>query len=407
MESSYKYNPILEGLILLAVIIYCLAWGTFVKVPRQAMTIAALFALVGFIYQYYRYRISLFGKGKLKYYVFLLLGSYIFSCVFSLTPLHSLSEIRNIALPFLALLVVPIVVRHDMTRWVFLAATLSTLTVAVYTIYQGFHGIERASGFGTDHPYVLSHHFIFYSIIAGCYALRKETELWYRWLMGITVFLSIPALVFNGTRASWIVLVLLVLVVSGLFMRQRKKHIVKSVLVGFILLSFIAFIPSISLYFEERFSTLLDPHFVSNTERILMWKSALRIIHDYWLTGIGVENFYEVYNFHYISPLAREAGLHTHPHNMFLKSFAETGILGFSCLLLLFFYLIKHTFLLYRQTKNPFALSAFLLTLAYLFHGMVDYSMDQFNISSYYWFFVGIAIKETEKGANYAKYLGH
>jgi len=98
----------------------------------------------------------------------------------------------------------------------------------------------------------------------------------------------------------------------------------------------------------------------SITQRLDYWRTAFAVIKAHPLLGVGPGNFHEVF-------LKYKVGFGTntqYAHNIFLHTWAETGILGFMALL----YLITG-FVIKAKSKSRYILLA---GLAFLFHNLID-----------------------------------
>ncbi len=90
----------------------------------------------------------------------------------------------------------------------------------------------------------------------------------------------------------------------------------------------------------ERITSLFTGGGSSNT-RLYIWQSAVDIIKDHPLTGIGLDQFLYVYNPQYVNPLAWTERFTSHPHNLVLDFWLRLGILGSLLLLWLLFTFFK------------------------------------------------------------------
>jgi O-antigen ligase len=142
----------------------------------------------------------------------------------------------------------------------------------------------------------------------------------------------------------------------------------------------------------ERITSLFTGGGSSNT-RLYIWQSAVDIIKDHPLTGIGLDQFLYVYNPQYVNPLAWTERFTSHPHNMVLDFWLRLGILGPLLLLWLLFTFFKtaldRTLLKPLTAAKPasgppraasaglrraLTLGLFGSMLDFLVHGMVDNS---------------------------------
>lgn len=99
---------------------------------------------------------------------------------------------------------------------------------------------------------------------------------------------------------------------------------------GIALLALIGGIAVISplLFQSARFARVLDFTSGTNFFRLRLWQSAINIIRDYPLTGIGLDQFLYVFRGQYIMPDAWQEPNLSHPHNFVLDYWIRLGILG-------------------------------------------------------------------------------
>lgn len=90
----------------------------------------------------------------------------------------------------------------------------------------------------------------------------------------------------------------------------------------------------------ERITSLFTGGGSSST-RLYIWQSAIDIIKDHPITGIGLDQFLYVYNPQYVNPLAWTERFTSHPHNMVLDFWLRLGILGPVLLVWLLFTFFK------------------------------------------------------------------
>lgn len=120
------------------------------------------------------------------------------------------------------------------------------------------------------------------------------------------------------------------------------------------------------------------------------------MIRHYWVTGIGVDAFNEIY------PLfSLEAANAYHVHNLFLQEFIELGIVGFSvflALVLLFFQKIYST-MARAARRYRFILAAVFGGFAgILLQGMTDHIWFDYSIVLLFWCVLGIGMAAVRLG---------
>ncbi|MCR5834523.1 MAG: O-antigen ligase family protein [Selenomonadaceae bacterium] len=208
--------------------------------------------------------------------------------------------------------------------------------------------------------------------------------------------LTLICLVLSMTRGAWLSFIVMVMIFIAMEERYRLAAAKTFACLAIIFVVVVMF----SGKLQDRLSTLTNANFQSNTERVLMWKSALEIFSDYPVFGIGQKMFFKAYNEQYISPEAKERPGkdrrgHTHPHNNFLHRLSEGGLIGFASFIGLYLYFFVQFFKQWRREKKlPFSagLTAFLILAALQLEGLTDTNMNQVPIMREFWLLAGTLI---------------
>lgn len=204
----------------------------------------------------------------------------------------------------------------------------------------------------------------------------------------LIAILGLFSLFVSGSRGA-ILGILLGCLISFLIIQIKLGKIVdviKILLLG-ILILMIAIVIGYILYPELVVRSY-------DMERLYIWQSALRMIADYPVWGVGAGHFNDIYvNNGYINVLAKEPHLQ-HPHNIFLFYFVERGIFtGITFMLMIstqIYLLVKNIF---NKSKklNVFALASLVMIVGAVIQGCVDVVMDNRTYQLMYWFLYGVA----------------
>lgn len=112
--------------------------------------------------------------------------------------------------------------------------------------------------------------------------------------------------------------------------------------------------------------------------RLKLWQSALSMIRDHPLTGVGLDNFLYQYRTRYVLPEAWEELNLSHPHNILLDWWTRLGVLGVAVLVWLEVAFFKRGLGLYRHLADPDRRALVLGLMAsmvdFLAHGLIDNS---------------------------------
>jgi O-antigen ligase len=156
---------------------------------------------------------------------------------------------------------------------------------------------------------------------------------------------------------------------------------------------------AIPLLGTERVASHFDLQSATTSAvRVSVWQSAVEMIADHPLAGVGLDGFLDLYRTSYIRPEAwREPDL-SHPHNVLLESWLSLGILG----PVAYAWLVGSVFVLARRARSRLAgdtwrraaslgLAAGLA--AGLAHGMVDrFLAGAPDLSAYLFLCLGLLV---------------
>ena len=85
---------------------------------------------------------------------------------------------------------------------------------------------------------------------------------------------------------------------------------------------------AIPLLRTPRFQSLLDLTSGTSFFRLNVWQSAVLMIRDHPILGVGLDNFLYQYRGRYMFPEAWAEPMLSHPHNVALDYAARLGLLG-------------------------------------------------------------------------------
>jgi O-antigen ligase len=158
---------------------------------------------------------------------------------------------------------------------------------------------------------------------------------------------------------------------------------------------------------RHRISSFVNgSHGLSNGAHTSVWRSALRMIHDHPIFGVGPDNFLYYYsndascapghikNYYYSQDNQTNfERCISHPHNMFLDFWLSTGILGLASAVVLIGLFAVLGILAFKAAdtswKGPI-LGALVAMVAFVAHGEVDNSYFLPDIAVFFWLCLGI-----------------
>jgi O-antigen ligase len=346
------------------------------------ITLSDLFFLALFIVWKIQY--VAYGKEKKKVYflfpIFLFLGACLISLIGSTWRLFSYFEIIQYCKIVFLYFYVPLMVLQDEEDMQLVCSALlatlafqSVLAIAQFS-FQDFHNFMRTgtpvkpTHFG---DYIRSHGtvgqpnafaaFILPMLILAQTRLLFSEERVNGVLVGITLT-GLTALIFSFSRAGWVGFLLALFFL--LFLRRKGIDLARPI--WLIIISLVMF-----LFFSDYLSArLTSDDMGASRDRWYLIQIAGEIIKSNFFTGVGINNYWFAMN-HYIPPTYDWPFVYL-VHNVFLLGFAETGIIGFISILMLFVIPIVQMYRLYLtggETLSPYALW---LCLAFLIMGIMN-----------------------------------
>lgn len=148
-----------------------------------------------------------------------------------------------------------------------------------------------------------------------------EGKAWIRHLTRVAVFLTVATIVLTHSRGAF-----LALGATALWMAWRSGHLLKAV--GFLMLVAAIFPLVVPESVIERLASIGDTKESSASARLTAWATALRMIEDNPLLGVGLRNFQTRFAEYSVVPLGEGARTYV-AHNSYLQIWAESGSLAF------------------------------------------------------------------------------
>ena len=137
----------------------------------------------------------------------------------------------------------------------------------------------------------------------------------------------------------------------------------------------------------SRFMSIGNLSDSSTYYRLYTWKGSIKMLADYWLTGIGVGEaaFAQIY------PLYSYVGIEStvHSHNVFLQIAIELGVPALILFLFVVFLLVQKGFWSINNTSDKcikrFSSAAMCGLAAALVHGIVDHIWYNYRVFFMFW----------------------
>lgn len=246
------------------------------------------------------------------------------------------------------------------------------------------------------------------SLIVFFITKRLLNEIIYAIMISVQLFY----LICTRTRAAWIsllsafVLCFIIVLIKNLI-RNNFLNIVKRVVLNrksyiimitgtLLVISVLKVKSTPNIWFKQSISQTIDSF--TNLEdpgrknRIILWNNTEKLIKKNWLLGVGVGNWKFSYPLYAGINNSLTLNLRT-PHNDYLWTFSELGILGFLFYLLMIFYAIYISVKIYLQSEedNNRIVSIFFLFAILSFFINSIFSFPKDRISSSILFFISLA----------------
>ncbi len=308
-------------------------------------------------------------------------ASVITSSLFSLEPLYSLKDNRDLLLFLLVPIFILVINSKKRFNTALLTLLASSMASSVYGIatglYSGITLTNRLKGF-TSHWMTYSGLLMFpfiYFFILSFSNKEKHRKLHYAFLI-----LSAVAIAFGLTRSVWVGII----AALGLFIIIYKTRLTL-ILLPVAIVGLLLAPPSV----KSRFTSIFDPQNTTNKDRIYMMQTGINIFKDYPVTGVGSNIVKKVYNRYKPAGASQH---NPHLHNNFFQVLAQGGLLNFIPFILLIVMVIR-TLIIRCRTKGTGSLTArgslFVVT-GFLIAGLFEYNFGDSEIMFELLFFLSL-----------------
>ena len=175
---------------------------------------------------------------------------------------------------------------------VLIATLISSLVNDSVGVYQYFiKGMPRAQGLEYSPTFFASSMLIQIPILIFMVKEHLTPKI-LRPAVIFTILLSVFCLGLSLTRGAWLAFIAVIFIFALL---EKKSRIATAKIFTALLIVFLIVL-AMSPKLQGRLETFTDMNFQSNSERILMWESAINIFEDYPIHGIGQKMFEKIYN---------------------------------------------------------------------------------------------------------------
>lgn len=262
-----------------------------------------------------------------------------------------------------------------------LLAIASSVVISFYGIFQFFAlGTERATGVFTNS--------LTYSNNLAMTAVAIMT-----WLLFSYKSFSkdrLPLLLALSVILMGIVAGLSRMVVYSIFLLGAILLILRYRLRAFLAITFAVVVFVLTTFNHPAFERLYNRGqgvVISNSTRVVLWKSALAMIKDHPVFGVGVHIFPRLIDSYAGGQTLDAKG---HAHNAYLQAALDYGIPGFVLLIWIFLslalLLIRH----FKKTGSIWALVGLSVLSIYLLEGLTENNFGDAEVSMYFWSIQGL-----------------
>lgn len=209
---------------------------------------------------------------------------------------------------------------------------------------------------------------------------------------GFLTMVALVILVCTGARNAYISFVVIFLLLSYFVFRQRDKQVLR-IMVGAFLAVCLGLGSLAPGFFAHRFQQNIQ-----HDGRIYLMQTAVQLIKEEPLVGIGLGNWGKVYHERFEADNPNHEVNMQSPHNIYLQVWNETGLIGLIGFLSLIGFqlgiLIRALRRFYHQHSHgfPWLAGLFLPFLAIFLFGFMDYDFFSRHIMHLYWFYWGLCL---------------
>lgn len=299
-----------------------------------------------------------------------------------------------------------ITTKGKLDRLIGVFVTSGTLT-ALYGLYQKmsgnmevgtmdknlFSGIDGRITATFENSNMLGVFLIMVFPFALSYFFRSK-KIYVKLLSLISCGIMGICLIYTWSRGAWLGLILACFIFVLLYSHYIIPILIPTIALGITVLWNRFGGSGIVTNLTDRISSILTMSDSSSVYRLGIWRGALKVAGEYWLTGIGIGS--EAFRSVYIR--FAESGIETavHSHNLFLQILIETGAVGLLVFIVALFLCIRSALELVKRSDKDTAsekaacVAGVSALLAALLQGMTDFIWFNYRIFFVFWVVVAI-----------------
>lgn len=205
-----------------------------------------------------------------------------------------------------------------------------------------------------------------------------------------SVLFVMAGLFSNKSRGAWLTNAVSFFPIIISYIKQSRVMIGKICLVGIVLMGFFFTQPTLV---NRLYSTTNITTDRSNGDRIEVWMSALQMVKDYPVAGVGLAEFKTVYNDYGYKSVRETQGL-VHTHNNIVQIAVENGVIGIIGYMIFIIGTIVIMGKQWRQSQSPYLLMCMFIFINYLvLFGQIEYTFDNSFGMKLMWALMAILLK--------------
>ena len=332
------------------------------------------------------------GKFFYGFFIGLILLGLIISSLLNDNLFHNFAVIGSwFVLPLCFVLTIFFLPKKQSFQQILSAIFYSSFTVALislfYFIANNLTYDHRLKGFYSSPNYLamyLAPGFII-GIFKTIQSFQQKNYLSFYFFLLLTILTS-TSLYLTYSYATWLAILGSFTIIIFLIKKFTSPHIYLFLFLFFIILLFTQFN-------NPKLRNIIPNYSHSSlSSRVIIWKSALKILSDNYIWGIGADNFQEKYLQYqkYFPPYPEWAV--PQPHNLYLAFWLHSGLmglLGFICLII-FWLKNQIVIILYSNSKKQKWSALILLTIIFyiLLHGLVDTPLWKNDLALLFWLII-------------------
>jgi O-antigen ligase len=236
-----------------------------------------------------------------------------------------------------------------------------------------------------DNPIYLGIFAVMWLGLTGTLLYHYSQKMTERLLLALLSLLALATLILTGSRAALAGAIAVILII--IFIRFSLKKALPVFLLAAVL-SF--FLPKIAPLVRGYYSH----HETNITQRYLAYRSAIHMIKDNLLLGIGAGNYREIYYRDYRLPAASDDPVTFTAENNFLEIAAQTGIFGLLVYISFFWLCFKNLYFVRKNTADEYVRSLALgigISLTGLLVASFFATVNTVPLNMILWLFFGLA----------------